>query len=129
MRITELAALRRHWSDGDGATTREITMGTLGPLTFRADIAYAGGAVHVIFVTAAPTDDDACFLVQLVARDDTESDAPAAGLLEVDGRVIEEDRWACERNNPEFSLHLPDEVHLPCDRLSVAYRRHLAALT
>jgi phenylpropionate dioxygenase-like ring-hydroxylating dioxygenase large terminal subunit len=117
-------------SGGAGATTeRSMEVEVLGPFITRVAIRYPGGTEHVLFIMASPIDDRSSRYIQLLARNDDEADAPAAELLALDRLVVAEDRAMCEALPVEFSTDPRSVVNVRADRITVEYRRYLAALS
>ncbi len=116
-------------SGGAGETTvRTMEVEVLGPFTTRVAIRYPGGTEHVLFIIASPVDDDSSRYIQLLARNDTEASVPAADLLALDHMVVAEDRALCESLPVDFSVDPRNVVSVRADRITVEYRRYLAAL-
>jgi Vanillate O-demethylase oxygenase C-terminal domain len=58
----------------------------------------------------------------------TEKEQPYAMFWDFSRRVTEEDKFVLEQTNPDFPVGVTEEVHLRCDKVTLAYRRHLAGL-
>jgi phenylpropionate dioxygenase-like ring-hydroxylating dioxygenase large terminal subunit len=113
----------------DGGTVQRVMeVELVGPLACRVAIRYPSGREHVLFIVACPVDDGRCRYVQILARNDTEADVPAAELLAVDRAVVSEDRRICELLPVDFPVDAGATVSLRCDRITVEYRRYLADL-
>jgi phenylpropionate dioxygenase-like ring-hydroxylating dioxygenase large terminal subunit len=108
-----------------GDDTRRSEIEVAGPFAMIARIRYASGAVHALFTLACPLDDGNSLFIQFLARNDTEEEAGADGLIALDRRVTLEDKDIVEMTNPNVPLDLHDEVHLPADRSGIEYRRYL----
>jgi phenylpropionate dioxygenase-like ring-hydroxylating dioxygenase large terminal subunit len=116
-------------SSVDGGTVqRSMDVEVVGPLATRVAIRYPTGREHVLLIVACPVDDTTTRYVQILARNDTEADVPAADLLAVDRAVVSEDRRICELLPIDFPLEPGATVSLRCDRITVEYRRYLARL-
>lgn len=109
-----------------GGTVRRTTVAVHGPFlgVFRID--YPDGLRHVMVKACTPVDDATTRQLQLVARNDTEADRPAADIVAFDAGVWEEDRRVLEHLVDGFRLDLVANVHLRTDRTSIEYRRLLA---
>jgi phenylpropionate dioxygenase-like ring-hydroxylating dioxygenase large terminal subunit len=112
----------------DGISRRDMEVEVVGPFATRVAIRYPTGREHVLFIVACPVDDDRSRYVQLLARNDTEEELPAAELLALDRLVVAEDRAVCEGLPVDFPLDPRAYVSLRCDRITLEYRRHLAQL-
>jgi phenylpropionate dioxygenase-like ring-hydroxylating dioxygenase large terminal subunit len=111
-------------------TTRTMHNHWYLPFCRRMDMAYPSGIRHIIINCATPIDDGTIQLVQLLYRNDTEQDCPAAKLIEWDGKVVAEDREILESTDPDATLDvsLRIEAHMPSDRPGLIMRRRLLEL-
>jgi phenylpropionate dioxygenase-like ring-hydroxylating dioxygenase large terminal subunit len=115
-------------AESNDEALRDVTVEIIAPYCFIGRIVYSTGVEHVLLTAATPLDDQSSLFVQLVARNDTEDQAPAAPIVELDRRVTLEDQWILENTDPDFPLTRTAEVHLRCDRVTVAYRDYLAGV-
>ena len=76
--------------------------------------------------TTRQEDDRATRQLQLVVRNDTEADRPAADIIAFDQRTWVEDKAILEVCYPDFHLDVTANVHLKVDRGSIEYRRLLS---
>jgi len=109
-------------------TTRTTHAQLVQPFVFRGVLEYENGLKHVLFKTCTPVDDTHTLFCQFVARNDHPDEARQAGIIAVDQLVQKEDRELLEGVRPEFPLSLQTEMHTRADRMTVEYRRILAAL-
>jgi phenylpropionate dioxygenase-like ring-hydroxylating dioxygenase large terminal subunit len=127
MALSVTAVEAQSGTDG-GVTQREMVVELAGPFACRVAIRYPTGREHVLFIVACPIDDTTSRYVQLLARNDTEDDVSAADLLAVDRLVVAEDRAVCEQLPVDFPVDPAALVSIRADRITLEYRRHLAAL-
>lgn len=111
-------------------TTRTMHNHWYMPFCRRLDMTYPSGVRHVIINCATPIDDASFQLAQILYRNDTEADCPAAKLIEWDRRIIAEDRDILESTDPDAILDvtLKLEAHMPSDRPGLIMRRRLLDL-
>lgn len=111
-------------------TTRTMHNHWYMPFCRRLDMTYPGGVRHVIINCATPIDDGSFRLVQLLYRNDTEADCPAAKLIEWDRMIVNEDRDILESTDPDaiLDVSLKLEAHMPSDRPGLIMRRRLLEL-
>lgn len=98
------------------------------PFARTLKITYPNGLIHIIFTAATPIDDHHSQLVQFCVRNDSEAQAPAAGVIAFDRQVTEEDRVILETTEADVPLEISREQHMASDKPGVVMRRHLAAL-
>jgi len=109
-------------------TRRRMANEVVAPFTGLLRISYPDGLEHVIVKAIAPVDDRTCRLLQLAVRNDTETDRPAADIVDFDAAVAAEDRSILERAPADFPTEVQRLVHVDTDKASVAYRRLLGDL-
>lgn len=114
---------RASTGESDATTVRDTVTELHGPFLRVARIEYPNGRVHQIVTAATPVDDNRLRLVQWAVRNDTEAQAPAAGVVAFDRRVTEEDRVLLERIRVPYSAELQANVHIKVDRATVEIRR------
>jgi phenylpropionate dioxygenase-like ring-hydroxylating dioxygenase large terminal subunit len=107
-------------------TKRYVYNDVHAPFLMVIRIAYSDGVNHIMLKSCTPADDNSTRQLQVVFRDDSEADVPAAEIAAFDARVWEEDKSVLERALPRYSLDLTTNVHLKIDRPSIEYRRLLA---
>ena len=104
----------------------------LSPLVVRTRFYFSqfpdGSRDYCFFGAATPIDDDHCIYVRVTALSEGGLDRPFEEFHAFSLRVREEDRVILEATPADFSLNITDEVHLRADRLTLEYRRYLAAL-
>ncbi len=112
---------------GESTTTVRMTTTDLhGPLLAVIRIDYPDGLVHIMIKSCTPVDDEHTRQLQVVLRNDTEYERPAADIVAFDAQVWEEDKAVLEHCVAGFQLELAANVHLKTDRPSIEYRRLLA---
>jgi phenylpropionate dioxygenase-like ring-hydroxylating dioxygenase large terminal subunit len=116
---------------GQATTTRRVTRGQLvQPFVFRGVLAYPEtGLEHVLFKVVTPVDDHSSLFCQFIARNDRPSDEQLAAIVALDRRVQAEDKVILEGLAADYPLDLAEQVHTKADKMTVEYRRVLAALT
>ena len=114
----------------EATTTRDMRNHWYLPFCRRMDMAYPSGVRHIIINCATPIDDGQIQVVQLLYRNDTEAECPAARLIEWDARIVNEDRDILESTDPDATLDvaLKIEAHMPSDRPGLIMRRRLLEL-
>lgn len=105
-------------------TTAELHLPFVG--LFR--ISYPDGLVHLMLKCCTPVDDVTTRQLQVVIRNDSEADRPAAEIVDFDRRVGHEDRVVLESIARGYHLDLTANLHLRSDRASVELRRRYARL-
>ena len=125
--IVNPPAAQRVTGTTDPATTRDMRNQWYFPFSRRLDITYPSGLQHIIINCATPIDDSHIQLMQLLYRNDTESDCPAQTLIDWDAAVIEEDRAMLEATDPDAPLDVTKhaEAQMPSDRPGQIMRRRL----
>jgi phenylpropionate dioxygenase-like ring-hydroxylating dioxygenase large terminal subunit len=108
-------------------TTRDMRNHWYLPFSRRLDITYPSGLRHIIINCATPIDDGHMQLMQLLYRNDTETDCPAQKLIDWDAAVIAEDRAILEATDPDAALDISahTEAQMPSDRPGQIMRRRL----
>jgi phenylpropionate dioxygenase-like ring-hydroxylating dioxygenase large terminal subunit len=100
------------------------------PFNQKVGIRYPNGLQHNIFNIMTPIDDTHSMLVQFAYRNDTEEQAPAAGVIAFDRQVTLEDKHILEFTDPEVLLtdfgH--KEKSMESDRPGLIIRRMLHKL-
>jgi phenylpropionate dioxygenase-like ring-hydroxylating dioxygenase large terminal subunit len=117
--------------DADEGHRYERTQETelLTPVQTRIRLSYGGSAADYAFYgSATPIDDEHSLYVRVSALAGTEKEQPYAMFWDFSRRVTEEDKFVLEQTNPDFPVGVTEEVHLRCDKVTLAYRRHLAGL-
>jgi phenylpropionate dioxygenase-like ring-hydroxylating dioxygenase large terminal subunit len=112
------------------ATRRHMRNKWYLPFCRRLDIEYPSGIRHIIFNSATPIEDGRINVVQLLYRNDSEADCPAAELIAWDAAIIEEDREILESTDPDTPIDVSRKVeaHMPSDRPGMIMRRRLLEL-
>jgi len=100
------------------------------PLSRKMKITYPSGLIHIIITLTAPIDDRSSIINQFVFRNDSEADAPAAGVIAFDRQVTFEDKAMLESTDYDVPLDLAvrDERHMPSDRPGLEMRKRLGEL-
>jgi phenylpropionate dioxygenase-like ring-hydroxylating dioxygenase large terminal subunit len=100
------------------------------PFCRRLDMEYPSGIRHIIFNCATPISDGLIQVVQLLFRNDTESDCSAQELIDWDAAVIAEDRDMLESTDPDAIVDMSRaiEMHMPSDRPGMMMRKSLLEL-
>ena len=81
-----------------------------------------------IFFAVTPVEEEEC-IVWLWAAMNHSFDIPEAEQRAFQDRIVVQDRPIVESQRPKrLPLNLQDEFHLPCDRVSIAYRKWLKQL-
>ena len=117
--------------DADEGHRYERTQETelLTPVQTRIRLSYGGSAADYAFYgSATPIDDEHSLYVRVSALAGTEEEQPYAMFWDFSRRVTEEDKLVLEQTNPDFPVGATEEVHLRCDKVTLAYRRRLAEL-
>ncbi len=110
-------------------TSRTTHAELVQPFVFRGLLRYEeNGLEHVLFKTCTPVDDATTKFCQFIARNDDPPPERWQGIIDVDRQVQSEDRELLEGVRPEFPLEITTEVHTKSDRMTLEYRRVLAAL-
>jgi len=115
----------------DEALSFERTQETelLSPVHTRIRLSYGGTACdYAFFGSATPLDDDHSLYVRVSALACPEDEQPYDMFWAFSRRVTAEDKVVLEQTNPDFPLDVTDEVHLRCDKITLAYRRQLIRL-
>jgi phenylpropionate dioxygenase-like ring-hydroxylating dioxygenase large terminal subunit len=123
----DLPVAGRHGED-EVDTVRSTTTDVWGPALMISRIRYPDGLVHVMVKATTPVDDGATRQLQLIVRNDTEADRPAADIVAFDQRTWVEDKAVLERCWNDFHLDVTANVHLKVDKGSIEYRRLIADL-
>lgn len=114
---------------GDMSTTVRVTRNHLvTPFLMLNRITYPDGTVHLMVKACTPATAETTHQLQLVVRNDTEADRPAADIIAFDGQVWEEDKAVLESCWTDYRLDLTDNVHLKTDKPSMEYRRWVAEI-
>ena len=100
------------------------------PFCRRLDIEYPSGIRHIILNCATPVDDASIHLAQILYRNDSEEDCPAAALVAWDAKIVGEDRDILEATDFDATIDMKRKVeaHMPSDRPGMIMRRRLLAL-
>jgi phenylpropionate dioxygenase-like ring-hydroxylating dioxygenase large terminal subunit len=111
---------------------RKTEIEILSPVIVRTRFRFTeypdGSRDYGFFMAATPVNDTTCLYVRVTAlsRADTERDWDQFHAFSK--RVLDEDIVILQHTPGDFSPNVLDEVHIRPDRLTVEYRRHLAAL-
>ena len=111
-----------------GQTLRRQRVLTWLPGSFSIRIGYPNGLVHGICGFATPIDNEHVQRIQFVFRNDTEADAPAAGVAAFDLSVQREYRRLMETMEAHFPLSPHAEAQMAMDRPGLLLRQRLVAL-
>lgn len=111
-----------------GPTVRRTTIDVVGPCLALLRIEYPDGLCHIMLKACTPETDTTTRQLQVVLRNDTETDRPAADVIAFDEQVWREDKAVLEHLRAGLQLDLTANVHLRVDRTSIEYRRYLADL-
>ena len=117
--------------DSDEGRRYERTQETelLTAVQTRIRLRYDGSAADYAFYgSATPLDDEHSLYVRVSALAGHEDEQPYSMFWDFSRRVTHEDKVVLEQTNPNFPIEATDEVHLRCDKVTLAYRRHLAGL-
>jgi hypothetical protein len=100
------------------------------PFARKLEIGYPNGLVHAIVGVATPIDDRSVMWCQWCYRNDTEDEAPAAGVIAFDRQVTNEDRAILEATDYDVPLEVysGEERSMLSDRPGIEMRKRLAAL-
>jgi phenylpropionate dioxygenase-like ring-hydroxylating dioxygenase large terminal subunit len=121
---------KQNLRDDSAVTVRHMTATWYLPFLRRLHIRYPSGLDHIIVTAATPVADDACQVVQFCFRNDRESEAPAANIIEFDRRVTAEDKEVLEGTDFDvpMDIHSGIEKHMPSDQPGLVMRRMLLDL-
>jgi phenylpropionate dioxygenase-like ring-hydroxylating dioxygenase large terminal subunit len=109
-------------------TVRRTVTDMYGPALLRIDIRYPDGVRHIMLKACTPETDTTARQLQVVLRNDTEADRPAADIVAFDAQVWAEDKAVLEPAHHDHSLDLTAQVHIRVDRPTIEYRRLLAEI-
>ncbi|MEN9229947.1 MAG: aromatic ring-hydroxylating dioxygenase subunit alpha [Thermostichus sp. DG02_5_bins_236] len=98
------------------------------PFVHRGRITYPNGLIAVLFMAATPINDRESQLVHFWIRSDREEDIPAAGIIEFNRMVVQEDEAILQTTDWDTPLSIDGEQHLAADKPGILMRRKLAAL-
>ncbi len=121
---------RKNLGMAEERTTRDLQNYFWMPFSRRMRLDYPNGVTHTIVTCTAPVDDRSSIVCQFAFRNDTEAEAPAAGVIAFDRQVTNEDRVvleACEYDVP-LDIASGREFHMSADRPGIEMRRMLKAL-
>lgn len=105
-------------------TVRHMRARWYMPFLRKLQITYPNGLVHSIVTAATPIDDGTIQVVQFCFRNDTEEEAPAAGVIAFDREVTAEDKFILESTDYDVPLEqIGSEFNMPSDRPGVLMRR------
>jgi len=110
------------------STVRRTTTDLHGPLLGVIRIDYPDGLTHIMIKSCTPVDDDHTRQLQVVLRNDTDVDRPAADIIAFDAQVWAEDKEVLEHCVGGFRVEPAANVHVRTDRASIEYRRLLTEL-
>jgi phenylpropionate dioxygenase-like ring-hydroxylating dioxygenase large terminal subunit len=82
---------------------------------------------YCFYGSATPIDDEHSMYVRVSALAGDEASQPYAMFHEFSRRVTLEDKVVLETTPGDFPLDVTAEVHLRCDKTTLAYRRYLAS--
>lgn len=111
-------------------TTRHMRNKWFMPFCRRLDMEYPSGIRHIIFNCATPIDDGSIQVVQILYRNDAETDCSTQELIDWDAAIIAEDKDALESTDPDAIVDMSRklEMHMPSDRPGMIMRRRLFEL-
>jgi len=112
----------------EGTVSRTTHAELVQPFVFRGVLEYQNGLKHVLFKTCTPIDDRTTLFCQFIGRNDHPAPERWEDIAAVDRAVQAEDRRLLERVNPDFPIDVTTELHTRSDRMTIEYRRVLAAL-
>jgi phenylpropionate dioxygenase-like ring-hydroxylating dioxygenase large terminal subunit len=107
-------------------TTRDMRMRWLMPATFILHLTYPNGLVQEIVSFVTPISDQVSRRIHMSFRNDTEADAPAAGITAYDMMVAAEDRVLLETCGPDYPIDLHAEAHMWLDQATIGIRKAVA---
>ncbi|MGE5147497.1 MAG: Rieske 2Fe-2S domain-containing protein [Candidatus Eiseniibacteriota bacterium] len=121
---------KRNLHTDDDETLRTYKKVWWMPFSVKMTLSYPSGVVHIIVAMITPVDDRRTMFTQFVLRNDSEADAPAAGVIAWDRRVTAEDRAMLELTEPDVPLDLRsgEEFHMAADQPGLEVRRRLLQL-
>ncbi len=121
---------KKNLRDDSAFTVRHMTAHWYMPFLRRLHIRYPSGLDHIIITAATPIDDGQSQIVQFCFRNDSEAEAPAAGIIAFDRRVTAEDRAVLEGTDFDvpLAIHSGVERHMPSDQPGLLMRRMLLDL-
>lgn len=111
-----------------GRTVRNTDNQLHGPFLMMNRIVYPDGLIHLMVKACTPATATTTHQLQMVLRNDTEADRPAADIIAFDDQVWAEDRDVLEHCWTDFRIDLTDNVHLRTDKASIEYRRWIGRL-
>jgi phenylpropionate dioxygenase-like ring-hydroxylating dioxygenase large terminal subunit len=109
-------------------TTRTVEQEWFVPFTAVIRIHYPNGMTHIIVNCQTPISDNQSQTVQFCLRNDSEVDAPAAGVIAFDRKVTLEDKAILESTRFDVPLEMQQEEHMATDKPGILMRRRFAAL-
>lgn len=100
------------------------------PFCRRLEITYDDRVRHIIFNCATPVDDDRIVVAQILFRNDTEQDCPAADLIAWDKAIVAEDRLVLEATDCDAPLDasIGEEASMISDRPGLVIRKQMLGL-
>jgi phenylpropionate dioxygenase-like ring-hydroxylating dioxygenase large terminal subunit len=111
-----------------GATVRSTRNALHGPFLMLNRITYPDGVVHLMVKACTPATATTTHQLQMVVRNDTEADRPAADIIAFDAQVWQEDKDVLEHCWTDFRVDVLGNVHLKTDKPSIEYRRWLGEI-
>jgi phenylpropionate dioxygenase-like ring-hydroxylating dioxygenase large terminal subunit len=111
-----------------GRTVRNTNNQLHGPFLMMNRIVYPDGVVHLMVKACTPATSTTTHQLQMVLRNDSEAQRPAADIIAFDDQVWAEDKAVLEHCWTDFRTELTDNVHLRTDKASIEYRRWLGRL-
>jgi hypothetical protein len=111
-----------------GATVRSTRNTLHGPFLMLNRITYPDGVVHLMVKACTPATAATTHQLQMVVRNDTEADRPAADIIAFDAQVWQEDKDVLEHCWTDFRTDVLGNVHLKTDKPSIEYRRWLGEI-
>ncbi len=111
-----------------GTSSRTMDIVWHMPFTIQITIRYTSGLRHTIINSSVPIARDRIQVVQFHFRNDGEGDVPTEQLLQMERRIVAEDRRILEAIDPYLDLYDSPEPHLLTDRAGLLMRRKLRAL-
>ncbi|MBC7780084.1 MAG: aromatic ring-hydroxylating dioxygenase subunit alpha [Proteobacteria bacterium] len=116
--------------DPSPVTTRHLRNKWFMPFSRVFHATYPTGIQHIIFNCATPIDDHSIQLVQLLFRNDGETDCPTQALIDWDRAIIDEDRAILEATDADAAVDTRRRVefHMASDKPGLLMRRKLMEL-
>jgi phenylpropionate dioxygenase-like ring-hydroxylating dioxygenase large terminal subunit len=117
-------------SDGRGRqVTNRYIYEIMGPMSVKLEKRTEGTEEEFhLYLMVLPESETTCTAYMVQLRNYAK-DVPDEVFIEFQNRLIEQDKRIVEEQKPELlPLDLQAELHLKCDRVSIAYRKYLSEL-